>query len=519
MIPAALSRKAIGRKKKTFPLRELPGGGGKKGSKRNMKKLKRMLALLAAFALVLAMAVPAWAENATTGSITIQGTEVGETYSIYKIFDVVSYDTSVSPSKIVYKVTSKWKSFFADGEVGATYITLDKNDQVSKTTLNANNAAEFAAKAIAWAQNASHGISVTDSKKAEANSVTFDNVANGYYLVDTSLGALCSLDNVTGESVTIKEKNDVPQVEKRVKDGADYKESNSAKIGDKVDYQTTITITGNVTNVILHDKMENGLTFDKDSVKVQVNGIDVAADNYTLKKAGTESENPCTFEIEFKDEYIAGLAKNTKIVVTYSATLNEKAVIGMTGNKNDTWLKYGNSGSVDSETTTYSYSFDIVKTDSTGALLAGAKFRLYSDAECENEVALVVDSGANTYRVAKTGETGVVIETNADSALTIKGLKNGTYYLKEIEAPKGYNMLENAAEVTINSANISSNLSKTESKWVDGTSTGIHVINNAGTTLPSTGGMGTTIFYVVGGGLMAVAVVLLVTKKRMENKR
>lgn len=484
-----------------------------------MKKVKWMLALLAAFALVLAMAVPAWADG-NTGSITVQGAVDGETYSIYKIFDVTGYDTMTTPHKITYKVTDGWASFFAKGNPGATYVTLDSKKQISATTLDSSNAPAFAAAAIAWAKDSAHNINAAESKTANKDGVTFTNVENGYYLVDTSLGALCSLDNVTGNTATISEKNKVPSVEKKVKSGDNYESSNSAKIGDTVEYKTTITINGSVEKVVLHDKMDTGLTFDETSVKVKVGGADVAADNYTLKKPGTESSDSCTFEIEFKDSYIAGLATGTQIEVKYSATLNENAVIGTTGNKNDTWLKYGNNGSVTSETTTYSYSFDLVKTDSDGTLLAGAKFKLYADQNCANEIKLVAD-GDNAYRVAKTGEKAVEsIETNATSALTIKGLKGTTtYYLKEIEAPKGYNELENAFEFTIASANISSNLSTTSNKWVEGKSTGIHIINNAGTTLPSTGGMGTTVFYVVGGGLMAVAVVLLVTKKRMENKR
>lgn len=484
-----------------------------------MKRVKRVLALLAAFALVLAMAVPAFADG-NTGSITVQGAVDGETYSIYKIFDVTGYDTMTTPHKITYKVTDGWASFFAKGNPGATYVTLDSKKQISATTLDSSNAPAFAAAAIAWAKDSAHNINAAESKTANKDGVTFTNVENGYYLVDTSLGALCSLDNVTGNTATISEKNKVPSVEKKVKSGDNYESSNSAKIGDTVEYKTTITINGSVEKVVLHDKMDTGLTFDETSVKVKVGGADVAADNYTLKKPGTESSDSCTFEIEFKDSYIAGLATGTQIEVKYSATLNENAVIGTTGNKNDTWLKYGNNGSVTSETTTYSYSFDLVKTDSDGTLLAGAKFKLYADQNCANEIKLVAD-GDNAYRVAKTGEKAVEsIETNATSALTIKGLKGTTtYYLKEIEAPKGYNELENAFEFTIASANISSNLSTTSNKWVEGKSTGIHIINNAGTTLPSTGGMGTTVFYVVGGGLMAVAVVLLVTKKRMENKR
>lgn len=473
-----------------------------------------MLALLAAFALVLAMAVPAWAEG-KTGSITVEKAKAGETYSIYKIFDVVSYDTSVSPSKIVYKVTSEWKDFFAIGNAGVKYITLDKNDQVSKTSLDASNAADFAKDAIEWANTKK--IKATASEVADEKGVTFTDVADGYYLVNTSLGALCSLNNVTGNNALVSEKNSVPSVEKKVKNGSVYDDSNSAKIGDTVDYQTTITITGNVKNVVLHDKMEKGLTFDNNSVKVRVDNGDVAVSNYTLTTSNLS--DGCTFEIEFKDDYIANLPAGTQIIVTYSASLNENAVIGTNGNKNDTWLKYGNGGSVTDETKTYSYSFDLVKTDNSNKLLAGAQFELYTNKNCTDKVALV--KVGNDYRVASATEkattkfTSAVIVSNDTSKITVNGLKGETsYWLKEIKAPEGYNELEEPYEFIMGADNMSATLNGTQ--WGDG---GVHVINNAGTVLPSTGGMGTTVFYVVGGGLMAVAVVLLVTKKRMENKR
>ena len=479
-----------------------------------MKRVKRVLALLAALALVLAMAVPAWAEG-NTGSITVEKAKAGETYSIYKIFDVVSYDTSVSPSKIVYKVTSEWKDFFAIGNAGVKYITLDKNDQVSKTSLDASNAADFAKDAIEWANTKK--IKATASEVAGENGVRFTDVADGYYLVNTSLGALCSLNNVTGNNALVSEKNSVPSVEKKVKNGSVYDDSNSAKIGDTVDYQTTITITGNVKNVVLHDKMEKGLTFDNNSVKVRVDNGDVAVSNYTLTTSNLS--DGCTFEIEFKDDYIANLPAGTQIIVTYSASLNENAVIGPTGNKNDTWLKYGNGGSVTDETKTYSYSFDLVKTDNSNKLLAGAQFELYTNKNCTDKVALVEDG--NDYRVASATEkattnfTSAVIVSNDTSKITVNGLKGETsYWLKEIKAPEGYNELEEPYKFIMGADNMSATLNGTQ--WGDG---GVHVINNAGTVLPSTGGMGTTVFYVVGGGLMAVAVVLLVTKKRMENKR
>lgn len=483
-----------------------------------MKRVKRVLALLAALALVLAMAVPAWADG-NTGSITVQGAVNGEIYSIYKIFDVTGYDMTTNPHKITYKVTDGWASFFEKGNPGANYVTLDSKDQISGTTLDSSTAPEFAAAAITWAKDSDHHIKVTASETANGDSVTFTNVANGYYLVDTSLGALCSLDNVTGNTAKISEKNKVPSVEKKVKSGDAYESSNSAKIGDTVEYKTTITINGSVEKVVLHDKMDAGLTFDEKSVKVKVGGADVAEDNYTLQKPGTESSDHCTFEIEFKDSYIAGLATGTQIIVTYSASLNENAVIGTTGNKNDTWLKYGNGGSVTDETKTYSYSFDLVKTDNSNKLLAGAQFELYTNKNCTDKVALVEDG--NDYRVASATEkettnfTSAVIVSNGTSKITVNGLKGETsYWLKEIKAPEGYNELEEPYKFIMGADNMSATLNGTQ--WGDG---GVHVINNAGAVLPSTGGMGTTVFYVVGGGLMAVAVVLLVTKKRMENKR
>lgn len=477
-----------------------------------------MLALLAAFALVLAMAVPAWAEG-NTGSITVQGAVNGESYSIYKIFDVTGYDMTTKPHKITYKVTDSWASFFEKGNPGADYVTLDSKNQISGTTLDSSTAPEFAAAAITWAKDSTHNIKATESKTANEGGVTFTGVTNGYYLVDTSLGALCSLDNVTGNTATISEKNKVPSVEKKVKNGDNYDSSNSAKIGDTVEYKTTIMINGSVEKVVLHDKMDAGLTFNETSVKVKVDGADVAKDNYTLKKPGTESSDPCTFEIEFKDDYIANLPAGTQIIVTYSASLNENAVIGPTGNKNDTWLKYGNGGSVTDETKTYSYSFDLVKTDNSNKLLAGAQFELYTNKNCTDKVALVEDG--NDYRVASATEkattnfTSAVIVSNDTSKITVNGLKGETsYWLKEIKAPEGYNELEEPYKFIMGADNMSATLNGTQ--WGDG---GVHVINNAGTVLPSTGGMGTTVFYVVGGGLMAVAVVLLVTKKRMENKR
>lgn len=492
-----------------------------------MKKLKRMLALLAAFALVLAMAVPAWAASASptktedqgTGTITIENAKNGETYSIYRIFDLTSYvpsTTTGEEAKASYKVTTAWKTFI---QSQTKYIALDDKDQ--PTWVSGADVSEFAKAALTWAKKTN--VTAQATVTAANDEAKFTNLKDGYYLIDTTTGTLCSLKTATND-ITVKDKNDVPEVDKKVEknpgDG-DWDDENTAQIGSTVSYRTTIKVKDGAKGYVLHDKMDEGLTLNAGSITVKVgtNPIAASADTYTVTTS--ELEDKCTFEITFADAYVASLDNNTEIVVNYSATLNEKAKIASDTNKNETWLKYGDKSTTTHDTAeTKTFSFDLVKTDNFNKLLAGAQFELYTDENCTAKVDLVKDG--EDYRVASATEkaaanfTSAVILSNTTSKITVKGLKGGTsYWLKEIKAPDGYNELEKPFGFTM-SADNNMNATLEDIQWKNG---GVHIINNAGTTLPSTGGMGTTIFYVVGGGLMAVAVVLLVTKKRMENKR
>lgn len=490
-----------------------------------MKHMKRFVALFAALALVLAMAAPAFAATASptktedrgNGTITVENAKNGETYSLYRIFDLVSYTpkNGDEAAKAVYKVTSAWKSFIQSQGI---YITLDKNDQPTWQT-----EADVAAF-VKLAKSAAESIDPVATVKAAGDEAKFTNVKDGYYLVSTTTGTLCSLNTENGtDELKIRDKNDVPTVEKKVErtSGEDvWENENTAKIGDTVSYQTTISVKDGARGYVLHDKMDAGLTLNTSSIKVFVGNTEVAADTtkYTIKTTG-KTHSDCTFEIEFADSYVATLA-GKDIIVTYKATLNEAAKIVNETNKNETWLKYGDSSeSVHKETETKAYSFDLVKTNESGKLLKDAKFELYEDAACTKKIALIkVDE--NTYRPATeieksaTDFASAVIVSNETKEITIKGLKGKTtYYLKEIKAPQGYNTLTDAAEVKIETTNLSATMAGTQY-----TSGGIHVINKAGTTLPGTGGIGTTIFYLIGGGLMVAAAVLLIAKKRMENK-
>lgn len=466
------------------------------------KTFKKLFAALLAAALVLAMAVPAFAVTNTgaNGSITIDNAVDGETYTIYRMFKLDSYNGDAYS----YTVENNWKTFFSTG-AGKDYISLTNGHPTWKTGADV---AAFAKAALAWAN--ANNISYTDQKSATGTEVTFSGLDLGYYLVDSSLGALCSLDT-THSSATIKEKNGVPAMDKKIVTGENStSDSSTAKIGDTVNYKVTIKVAKGASGYELTDTMSEGLTFNTSSLKVTANGTDAtASSDYTLDS--TEHG----FKLVFKDSYIGNLAENAEITVTYSATLNEKAVIGGDGNTNNAELTYGNNKSVTKKTTTTSYEFDLLKVDgSDKKLLDGAEFKLY-DAKNDGNIIKVVPV-AGSYRVANGNEAGAT-DTIAVTGgkVHISGLDKTTYWLEETKAPDGYNMLTTLQPIDLTKG--SNNTTLTSDTWSEADH-GVAVENNAGAILPGTGGMGTTLFYVIGGGLMVAAVVLLVTKKRMEHK-
>ena len=462
------------------------------------KTFKKLFAALLAAALVLAMAVPAFAEtNATKGSIKIDHTVSGETYTIYRMFKLDSYNAESNTYS--YTVEPAWETFFSTG-AGSSYIDLDSNGHPTWKT--GADAAAFAKAALTWA--ADKKISGT-KETATGGTVTFSNLDLGYYLVDSSLGALCGL-NTTNPDATIKEKNEKPEIKKEVQTSAgDWSSENNAKIGDTVEYKVEITVADGAQKYTVTDTMSKGLTFNNSSLKVTAN--DAVTTDYTL----TPTTNG--FTLVLPETYVSTLTKGTTILVTYNATLNKDAVIDGDGNTNEVKLGYGNhQNTVPSKVTTKSYQFDLVKVDgTTNKLLDGAEFEL---ADGNTKLSFVKDANGN-YRVATTGEKDATTTiTVKNGKVNIYGLAGKTYTLTETKAPDGYNKL-----VTSETVNLADG-SKTHATIVDSVykDGGVVVENHAGTVLPSTGGMGTTLFYVIGGGLMVAAVVLLVTKKRMEHK-
>ena len=467
------------------------------------KTFKKLFAALLAAALVLAMAVPAFAvtNTGTNGSITIDNAVDGETYTIYRMFKLDSYNGDAYS----YTVEPAWETFFSTG-AGKDYITLDGQGHPTwkagvDSTDDSDTVAALAKAALTWAKV--KGITGT-AETATGDTVTFFNLDLGYYLVDSSMGALCGL-NTTTPNVTIKEKNGQPTIEKEVKNGDAWGTTNDAKIGDTVEFKITIHVEAGAQSYKVTDTMEKGLSFISGSVKIDNEALNDNNATLTLK----QNDGDPTFTLAFADSYVANKV-GQDIVVTYTATLNENAVVA--GNKNSATLHYSNKQTVNKETTTYTYEFDLLKVDgSDKKLLDGAEFEL---ADGNTKLSFVKDDDGN-YRVAMTGEKDATTTiTVKGGKVNIYGLAGKAYTLTEIKAPDGYNKL-----VTSETVNLADG-SKTHATIVDSVykDGGVVIENHAGTVLPSTGGMGTTLFYVVGGGLMVAAVVLLVTKKRMEHK-
>lgn len=493
------------------------------------KAMKKLMAALLAVAMVCAMAIPAFAAGgagATTGEgkITIDNAVIGHTYKIYRILNLQYNDTAKS---FRYEKNDKWGAFV---EEQTAYLAVDSKTGVVTwaNSDNADNGTAIKALAVAAGQHVTDtpSLAADDSKEATSNTVIFDNLPLGWYLVvsDLTTDAICSIDT-TAKQVTIREKNGVPTVTKEVEYASgSWGEGNDGNVGDTVNFQTTIYVTdGNPTNYVLHDKMSNGLAFQTGTISVKKNGDPFT--DYTIEPPIDD----CTFEIKFKE---GSLHTNDKVVVTYSATINSNAVVGTAGNENETWLKYGNNGeTTHGRTKTYTWKFNIFKyftdSDDTMQYLANVEFVLYrKNADDKAEYAKFDSNNKLSGWTEAESEAGK-LKTNATSIVGVEGLDKGTYFLKEITTPDGFNGLTSDVEVQIDSSCNTLNgatytvqykmVNEEDFTDTDDKEKVVPIENKRGTTLPGTGGIGTTIFYVVGGGLMVAAAILLITKKRMEN--
>lgn len=476
-----------------------------------MKKAKKLAVLLLTLVMVLSLASTAFATMEGPkdgGSITIDNAVVGARYDIYQILYLESYNADTN--SYAYKANSQWATWLA---TQTDYVSIDASDYV--TWVKGADVAAFAKVALAYAK--ANNIAADKSTTATTTTVEFKELKLGYYLVDTSLGTICSLDT-TNPNVTIKEKNSVPESDKFVQEDSNeaWGKENDADIGQNVKFKGTIKTGEGAENYVYHDIMSACLTF-KGVSEVTLNGSKVDPSNYKVKTTCTDG---CNFEVIFTEAFCASLKAGDEIVIYYSADVNENAVIGDPGNPNKSYLSYGEEGTPgfktpEKETKTYTWKFGVFKyttANDTENPLAGAEFTISKNADGSDPIALVKVSD-NVYRVAKADDVNTVtsITTDESGKFVIQGLDSDTYYVTEIKAPDGFNKLDEPINVVI-----AKDGTVTPTQTIDGIQI-LKVLNQTGSELPSTGGIGTTIFYIVGAVLVVGAAVVLVTRRRMNN--
>ncbi len=506
-----------------------------------MKRVKRVLALLAAFALVLAMAVPAFADEAT---YTISTDQANHTYEVYQIFTGDLSERTLS--------NVKWGRNSKNNEganVGAAVLATIEGLKGETDAKIWNGIEQY--------------VNFETTPFVEVTSTTPASVPAGYYVIKDKDGSQDGKQDAytnyivqVAGNVKIKPKSSVPTVKKEVKDINDSTETALGEwqkdadhdFNDQVLFRLTGTLPENYATYtsyeyIFHDTMSKGLTFDPASVEIyhgdEKTGTKIDANNYTVSnQSGTDGKTEIT--IQFANLKTAvNATSDDKITVVYEATLNENSVIGSKGNPNKVYLEFSNNpnGNGTGETpedtvTVFTYKVAANKVDGKGKELAGAGFKL-SKFDKDKGWELVgyqnVKLDASGDPVKTDGHYEVANETATSFAWN--RIDDGKYKLEEVVTPAGYNTIDPVEfDVVAGHANLElTSLSGTKTTGTVGEYTftsnntegslTTSIVNQSGTVLPSTGGMGTTVFYVVGGGLMAVAVVLLVTKKRMENKR
>lgn len=526
------------------------------------KAIKKLLAALLAVAMVCAMAIPAFAYNPGETEENLNGTHG---YSAFQIFKGVISKDNPTLSGV------DWGQNITEPDI---FLANLKNDPtIGEKFETAATAQEVLAVISQWSNSDDNSIAFArvvcsylyPNADAKPEPVITDHTGginipkSGYYLiVDTTYFNpgdyyhaynsffLLNVPQVP-YVVPINRKVVKPTVEKEVYDNQDganeagFGSSADHAINEEFQFKLTATLPANPDHaydyydeymVTFCDTLSAGITFDRwDTVVINNGGADIPipAENYY----SDASNQDLTLSIEDVKTCAPGLNLNNgaTITVTYTAHLNEKAYVNTAGgasnteNKNSVYLIYSNNPrssaffdrTPESAVCVYTYQLNNTKyhdDDTQGNELEGAGFKLYSDADCKNEVELYQD-GEFYYPIKNaTGKEAVEMKSAANGQFNVKGLDAGTYYLKETTPPKDYNACADK-KIVISATHTEYNVILSGESNLNN-----KIINKkaGGITLPSTGGIGTTIFYVVGGGLMVAAIVLLVTKKRMENK-
>ena len=534
--------------------------------------MKKIISLLLVALLAFSLSTAVFAAD-----ITIENGVNGETYNVYKIFDATTSDANGNGEveenePVAYSIDSDstagapiWavltngltadaNGVYTNSTYGLKFVpsVSDATVYVVYSTMTDGQAAALAAalkSSISTLTNAKVGEIAYSSTNPVSNTLT--GVGTGYYFVNSSLGSLCSLATEDSEQ-TIEEKNSAPKLTKLEMDSnADTlaaasitASAASMQIGDTIWYKIVVTDgKGTDKDIVVYDVMSPGLTLDANSFTVS-------------KKVGTAAETPVDsgsttwayaalttvptgfatgssgFTVTINADLVASLDENDTVTIIFRAKMDQDAVAG-TKETNTAWLEYSAQTGTQASVTALTYKFDVLKYDGSDEdkkQLAGAVFELrdgdevvklikVSDTEYRVADATEISGTASSHKAADgtlatiTAGPAVLVSdfvTVKNSNIVIKGVDkdsgDGTtpqahnYTLVEIMAPEGYNLMSSATAVTLGD-----------------TALVVEIPNQAGTILPSTGGIGTTIFYILGGILAVGAAVILIARKRVSE--
>ncbi|TCF67467.1 Cell surface protein with gram positive anchor [Bifidobacterium longum subsp. longum] len=537
-----------------------------------MKSLmKKVFAAAAAIATVFGLAATtvATANAADGATLTVSTADakfVGKTVNAYKMFSATVGGEGANKA-VSYTLTDTWKPFFMDstasGLNGATDANVNDKANEYVSELAGDNLVAFATKASNWAQTQAKNITADKTATVSAGATngnytaTFTGLDYGYYVVavpgatlaNTS-GQYATLVSVDSTNVNANIKGSLPTVDKKVQVNGNGADTADAKIGDTLTFTLTSTIPDmsayDTYTFNFKDTLSKGLTYG-DITSVTVEGVDaplVKDTDYTVTTTPAAAGNTLLTVgmTDFKNKQQTNAGK--KITVTYTATLNENAVVGGAGNVNSATIQYSNdpssTGTGESEPDkvrvfTYGFTVDKYTGDNyndAATRLAGAEFTLTAKGDTSAIKFVQVNAGSATedavYRVAKAGETAgttTTITTPANGKVVFQGLKNGEYTLTETKAPAGYNKLASAIGVKVNGSNdgtdttnatvnITYNNDNNDTTYDQAASNGvIPVQNKSGAILPGTGGMGTIAFTVIGVLVIALGVAWTLKRK------
>lgn len=534
-----------------------------------MKKRRIIKSIFASMlAIMMVLSLTSIVSAADTATLTINNTVAGKTVDLYQVFSA----KKALNGAVIYTLNGQYESFFTDatdnkyGCSGKEGQTLSDAAYKYVANLSDNGKVNFAKEILKWSLETSEINKYKGSIDTTALSTTISNIDYGFYLVylkgasdtTTSITGVTEyspaiLVNVTDPNVDINMKSSYPTVDKTI----DNENHGEAAIGDKITYTLTSYVpdmTGYSSYIFrFKDTLSEGLTFNSDSVTLSIdnttitNGTDLE-DKYSVNNT-TGDDGKTIVTIELKDFIKYANKVGQSIVVTYTATLNEKALVGKDANDNSAVIEYSNDPSDETKTDTSTpdivpvYSFDFIinkyHIDEAGqkTALSGAKFKLYKDQNCadNSEIKLAeVSAGDATdndavYRVAKTDENGVDAISPANGKIHIKGLDaNVDYYLKETEPPTNYNPLFGPIKITIVPTYTDDKLASYKAEYIynditsesDNTKNSapiINVENKTGKELPNTGGMGTVIFTVGGLAIIGIMVGFSVMSKKKKK--